>query len=114
MLVYNKWYCVDPVYLCKVYRDHKSLCLQVEKRELAGRTELSVPGYPKKVEFGVLLQFAYTVQGTEERLIVATTRVETMLGDTAVAVHPNDDRYLYYVQSILLAYREKTKVLFWS
>lgn len=30
---------------------------------------------------------------SEEKLIVATTRVETMLGDTAVAVHPTDERY---------------------
>jgi len=30
---------------------------------------------------------------TDEEIVVATTRVETMLGDTAVAVHPNDERY---------------------
>jgi len=30
---------------------------------------------------------------TDEEMVVATTRVETMLGDTAVAVHPEDDRY---------------------
>ena len=29
----------------------------------------------------------------DEKLIVATTRVETMLGDTAIAVHPDDARY---------------------
>lgn len=29
----------------------------------------------------------------DEKIIVATTRIETMLGDTAVAVHPDDDRY---------------------
>ena len=29
----------------------------------------------------------------DEKLIVATTRIETMLGDTAVAVHPKDERY---------------------
>jgi valyl-tRNA synthetase len=29
----------------------------------------------------------------DEEIVVATTRVETMLGDTALAVHPNDDRY---------------------
>jgi len=29
----------------------------------------------------------------DEKIIVATTRPETMLGDTAIAVHPNDDRY---------------------
>ncbi len=30
---------------------------------------------------------------TSEELVVATTRLETMLGDTGVAVHPNDARY---------------------
>lgn len=39
------------------------------------------------------MSFAYLVEGTDEKIIVATTRVETMLGDTAVAVHPDDDRY---------------------
>ena len=29
----------------------------------------------------------------DERLVIATTRPETMLGDTAVAVHPDDPRY---------------------
>lgn len=33
------------------------------------------------------------IKGTKDALIVATTRLETMLGDTAVAVHPEDDRY---------------------
>ena len=49
-------------------------------------------GYPEKVEFGVLVSFAYKVEGSDEEVIVATTRVETMLGDTAVAVHPEVSR----------------------
>lgn len=52
-----------------------------------------MPGYKEKVEFGVLVSFAYEVADSDEKLIVATTRVETMLGDTAVAVHPDDERY---------------------
>ena len=35
----------------------------------------------------------YPIEGTEEYLELATTRPETMLGDTAVAVHPDDERY---------------------
>src|SRR3546814_5133041 len=39
-------------------------------------------------------QFLYPIDGEEGRFItVATTRPETMLGDTAVAVHPDDARY---------------------
>uniref|UniRef100_A0A8C1RXH7 Valine--tRNA ligase n=1 Tax=Cyprinus carpio TaxID=7962 RepID=A0A8C1RXH7_CYPCA len=61
--------------------------------ELTGRTLLPVPGYNEKVEFGVLVSFSYKVEGSDEEVVVATTRIETMLGDTAVAVHPNDSRY---------------------
>jgi valyl-tRNA synthetase len=42
---------------------------------------------------GSLWHIAYPVAGTDRRLVVATTRPETMLGDTAVAVHPDDERY---------------------
>ncbi|MBX3192613.1 MAG: valine--tRNA ligase [Labilithrix sp.] len=42
---------------------------------------------------GELFQFAYKVEGSDEEIVVATTRPETMLGDTAVAVHPDDPRY---------------------
>ena len=42
---------------------------------------------------GKLWHFRYPITGTEDYLIVATTRPETMLGDTAVAVHPDDERY---------------------
>ena len=37
--------------------------------------------------------FKYPIQASDEFLIIATTRPETMLGDTAVAVNPNDERY---------------------
>jgi valyl-tRNA synthetase len=40
-----------------------------------------------------LWHIEYPVEGTDRRLTVATTRPETMLGDTAVAVHPDDARY---------------------
>jgi len=71
--------------------------IEVDKVELPGRTLLSIPGYEEKVEFGVLVKFAYRVvggaAGPDGEVVVATTRVETMLGDTAVAVHPEDPRY---------------------
>lgn len=58
---------------------------------------MNVTGYDEKekFEFGVLNEFAYEVEGTGERLVVATTRIETMLGDTAIAVHPDDKRYTH-------------------
>ncbi|XP_032235539.1 valine--tRNA ligase [Nematostella vectensis] len=67
--------------------------IEVDKKELTGRTMLTVPGYDHKVEFGVLVHFSYPVEDSAEKLIVATTRLETMLGDTGIAVHPDDARY---------------------
>ncbi len=46
---------------------------------------------------GHLWHVKYPVVGTGEFLIVATTRPETMLGDTAVAVHPGDERYAHLI-----------------
>ena len=40
-----------------------------------------------------LWHIRYQVEGTNDYVVVATTRPETMLGDTAVAVHPEDERY---------------------
>jgi valyl-tRNA synthetase len=46
---------------------------------------------------GKLWFIRYPVVGSKEFLVVATTRPETMLGDTAVAVHPEDERYRSFV-----------------
>jgi valyl-tRNA synthetase len=74
---------------------------------------MNVPGYDgkEKFEFGVITSFAYVIEGsgrlslflplnipdccsvTDEKIVVATTRPETMLGDTGIAVHPDDPRY---------------------
>ncbi len=42
---------------------------------------------------GKMWHLRYPIEGSEETITVATTRPETMLGDLAVAVHPEDDRY---------------------
>lgn len=86
--------------------------LEVDNKELKGRTKLKVPGYDKMIEFGVLTYFKYPIsQGDEshksstsadrfqghEFIEIATTRPETMLGDTGIAVHPEDTRYKHLV-----------------
>ncbi|CAK7245457.1 MAG: valine--tRNA ligase [Sporothrix thermara] len=71
--------------------------LEVNNKDLAGRTLLDVPGYAKKVEFGVIVHFKYQIEGSDETIEVATTRLETMLGDTGIAVHPQDERYKHLV-----------------
>lgn len=69
--------------------------LEVEYIDLDEPQKLAVPGHDpnKKYEFGYLSHFLYKVKGTDETVEVATTRLETMLGDSAVAVHPDDPRY---------------------
>lgn len=71
--------------------------LEVDNKDLEGRTMLDVPGYDRKIEFGVITHFKYPIEGSEETIEVATTRPETMLGDTGIAVHPNDERYKHLV-----------------
>ncbi|WP_029040153.1 valine--tRNA ligase [Cucumibacter marinus] len=46
---------------------------------------------------GHMWHLRYPVEGTDETIVVATTRPETMLGDTAVAVHPEDERYTHLI-----------------
>ena len=46
---------------------------------------------------GKLWHLRYPIAGSKEFLVVATTRPETMLGDTAVAVHPDDERYQRFI-----------------
>lgn len=56
-----------------------------------------MPGYDKKVEFGIIVHFKYPIENSEEMIEVATTRPETMLGDSGIAVHPDDPRYTHLV-----------------
>ncbi|XP_042214073.1 valine--tRNA ligase-like isoform X2 [Homarus americanus] len=69
--------------------------IEVEHLHLTGPTELTIPGYDKPVTFGKMYDFAYKISGSDEELVVCTTRPETMLGDTAVMVHPEDKRYIH-------------------
>ncbi|MEK6375374.1 MAG: valine--tRNA ligase [Acidobacteriota bacterium] len=55
--------------------------IEVEYRELNGK----------------IYQIDYPLVDSDHRLTVATTRPETMLGDTALAVHPDDDRYKDFI-----------------
>ncbi|MFW5714261.1 MAG: valine--tRNA ligase [Brevefilum sp.] len=48
-------------------------------------------------EQGKLYYFRYMIAGSEEYIPVATTRPETILGDSAVAVHPEDERFMNLV-----------------
>ena len=67
---------------------------------MAPYSKIKVPGYAEPVEFGVLTSFAYKLEQphtdddgkSTDEIVVATTRPETMMGDTGIAVHPEDPR----------------------
>lgn len=71
--------------------------IEVDVDEIEKPTRLKIPGFDSTVEVGILWKFRYPLAKPTNSGInsieVATTRIETMLGDVAVAVHPNDARY---------------------
>ncbi|NLC47744.1 MAG: valine--tRNA ligase [Tenericutes bacterium] len=61
------------------------------------QTALSNEEVIYKNDKGAFYHIKYFIEGTNEYLDVATTRPETLFGDTAVAVNPNDKRYKKYI-----------------
>ncbi|MCL2439611.1 MAG: valine--tRNA ligase [Alphaproteobacteria bacterium] len=53
-------------------------------------------------EAGTFWHIAYPVEDSVEKIVVATTRPETMLGDTAVAVNPDDERYKHLIGKFVI------------
>ncbi len=51
---------------------------------------------------GKMWHLRYPIEGSEETITVATTRPETMLGDLAVAVHPDDERYQHLIGKLVV------------
>ncbi|ETO28839.1 hypothetical protein RFI_08286 [Reticulomyxa filosa] len=79
--------------------------IEIDTVELEHPTKLTIPGYNTPIEFGLLYEFKYPILEdnaqyhdnlSSETIVVATTRIETMLGDIAIAVHPDDLRYKKY------------------
>jgi valyl-tRNA synthetase len=71
-----------------IYRDHYMVNWDVGSRSAISDLEVE----SREVE-DTLYSIAYPVEGSDRALTVATVRPETMLADTAVAVHPSDRRY---------------------
>lgn len=61
------------------------------------RTALSDAEVEHEEEQGNLWYIRYPIKDSDKSIMVATTRPETMLGDTAVAVHPEDERYRHLI-----------------
>ena len=78
-----------------------------------GKTALSNEEVIYKEEKGFLWHIKYPIKNEKKYLIVATTRPETMLGDTGVAVNPNDKRYSKYIgKKVLLPIMNKEIPIF--
>ncbi|KAF3422053.1 hypothetical protein E2986_01130 [Frieseomelitta varia] len=78
--------------LCSTISD-----IEVERVYLTKKTQFQVPGYKRMVTFGEIAHIAYPVKDSKHEIIVATTRPETVFGDVAIAVHPDDERYAKYI-----------------
>ena len=72
------------------------------------KTSISDAEVEYEEQAGHFWHIKYPVVGTDEFLEFATTRPETMLGDTAVAVNPNDERYTHLVgKSVMLPFVDR-------
>lgn len=67
--------------------------IEVDTKQFNGREKREVPGHKYPVVMGVMDHFNYRIVGSDELITIATTRLETMLGDTGIAIHPDDPRY---------------------
>ena len=65
------------------------------------KTALSDVEVEYSEDAGSFWHFKYPIEGSDEFITIATTRPETMLGDTAVAVNPTDKRYAHLVGKLL-------------
>ena len=63
----------------------------------ASKSAISDEEVVYQTQNGKLWYFKYKIKEEDEYVIVATTRPETMLGDTGIAVNPNDERYKHLI-----------------
>ena len=77
-----------------IYRDYRLINWCPSPSCMTALPDLEVE---HKTVAGHFWHIAYPVVDSDEKIVVATTRPETMLGDTAVAVHPDDERYKHLI-----------------
>ena len=73
-----------------IYRGHRMVNWDPE-----AKTTLSDEEVIYEEKQGVLYYLSYQIEGTDEKVTIATTRPETILGDTAICINPNDERYAH-------------------
>ncbi len=75
-----------------IYKDNR--LVNWDPKMLTAISDLEVESREVK---GSLWYFRYPIEGSDEHIVVATTRPETMLGDTGVAVHPDDPKWKHLI-----------------
>lgn len=75
-----------------IYRDERLV-----NWDPVAQTVLSDLEIDNEPEQGHLWQIRYKVVGSDASIVIATSRPETLFGDTAVAVHPDDERYKHLI-----------------
>lgn len=75
-----------------IYRGHRMVNWDPE-----AKTTLSDEEVIYEEKQGKLFYLEYPVKDSDEKVTIATTRPETILGDTAICVHPEDERYAHLV-----------------
>ncbi|PIB35896.1 valine--tRNA ligase [Reichenbachiella sp. 5M10] len=73
-----------------IYRDYKMVNWDPQAKTTISNEEVIY----KDVD-AALYYVEYAVEGSDEKLTIATTRPETILGDTAICINPNDERYTH-------------------
>jgi valyl-tRNA synthetase len=71
-----------------IYRGHRMVNWDPE-----AKTTLSDEEVIYEEKQGLLYYLAYQIEGSDEKVTIATTRPETILGDTAICINPNDERF---------------------
>ncbi|XP_015907219.1 valine--tRNA ligase [Parasteatoda tepidariorum] len=71
--------------------------IEVDHIEVLGKTRIRIPSLKDPIHLGLMDYFYYPVLDSDEKILIATTRLETMLGDSAIAVNPDDKRYSHLI-----------------
>ena len=73
-----------------IYRGHRMVNWDPE-----AKTTLSDEEVIYEEKQGLLYYLAYAIEGSDEKVTIATTRPETILGDTAICINPSDERFMH-------------------
>jgi valyl-tRNA synthetase len=78
----------------KIYRDLRMINWDCEAKTALSNEEVM---YKEEGEKSVLYHVKYAIKDSNEFVVIATQRPETIMGDTAIAVNPSDDRYKHLI-----------------